>query len=274
MCLQVVGLGYPACLIRRSFAEKGVKFQSGTDEIRFDFISNAPLVDYILSLRAPLAEALDDNDLAESDESDVSDADDDVVFTVRRRPGLRRALRYDEADKEEWLSVPEGRDSWQQFFSDSQVAKLMTESIAIFSAYDHNHNRVRKGKFKLCFKVDGVWRCRCPDFAVRETCVGVLAAAHLERKKEKPLFVEDERVFEVEPGILWVAQDVGVSYQPVYQRADGTVYSSSRGLFLLLLFVLSSCCDIWPCLCVRRCGVVRTSANAQTARKPVHTWPM
>jgi hypothetical protein len=224
--LQVCALPYPAALIRRSLTKQGVTFKCGVDLIAADFATNTPLVDFILSLRAPLsAEGFDEDSELETelDAADLADDGVDEPVVVRRGPGVRRALLYDEADKTEWKTVPEGKDSWQQFFSDSQVAKLVTSNIAIFSAYDNKRSRVLTGKFQLCFKVDGIWRCKCADCAVRETCSHTLSAARLDAKQEKPLFSADDAIYEVEPKILWVVQDTGVSYQPVYQRADLTV---------------------------------------------------
>lgn len=200
-------------------------FICGNTTIQQDFDNNTPLAKYVLSLRAPLAVEHSDNEELGAEGADDSDAEDDQEqrVTVRRRPGLRRALQYDEADKLEWKFVPQGRESWQQFFSDSQVAKLVTPSIAIFSAYDHDKKCVRAGRFQLCFKVDEGWKCRCPVFHVGGFCVQTRAADYLEAKKEPPLFSIDDSIFEVEPGILWIVEDVGVSYQYVYLRADGMV---------------------------------------------------
>lgn len=210
-------------------------FKCGVELIAADFASNTPLVDFILSLRAPLSTEDSDEDSELETELDAADQADDGVderVVVRRAPGVRRALLYDEADQTEWKTVPEGKDSWQQFFSDSQVAKLVTSNIAIFSAYDYKRSRVLTGKFQLCFRVDGIWRCKCDVCAVRETCSHTLSAARLDAKQEKPLFVAEDSIYEVEQGILWVVQDAGVAYQPVYQRADLTVRIQITLLFV------------------------------------------
>lgn len=188
---------------------------------------------HVMGLRVSLA--VDEQDAGQDDEYDPFQDDDTVSadadmaaqpVVVRRQPATRRVFRYEQPeDKPKFQGVPEGPHSWQQFFSDSQVAKLITPRLAIFSAYDIKTHQVRVGRFQLCYKARDGWRCRCSVFAVSECCVQIRAAVRLEAQKDQPMFATEADVMEVEQGVLWAVRGNGVLFEAVYRRLDGSVMS-------------------------------------------------
>lgn len=250
--LQISQLHYHACLIQRSLKGHGVAFHCGSPVIQADLSANKVLIEYILGLRAALGGADSDIDTAELDqEHGPVDAEMNLTQSIEAvakiQPAARRVLRYESGDdsKIPFHGVPEGPGSWQQFFADCQVAKLVSPRMAVVSAYDHENQRVRLGRFQLCYKVKDSWHCRCPAFAVRKSCVCVRAAAHLEQT-EKPMFAAEQAVIEIEPGALWAVQGNGVLFEPVYRQLDATVCQDR--------------CLVDRLLC-RRCGAAQRIAN-------------
>lgn len=165
---------FPACLLQRSIGQQGVAFHSGVPEIEADFSTNLALIEYVLGLRAPLTIGEDKSETTEhlDDAGGGNDAEmaEPNALVVRRKPASRRVFRYEHLGEEKTVfhGVPEGPESWQQFFSDSQVAKLVTPRLAIFSAYDHEKRTPRLGRFQLCYKstMPGAVDARFSLFAV------------------------------------------------------------------------------------------------------------
>jgi hypothetical protein len=224
----------PTCLVTRG--SKGVACDSGNAFIQLDFESNVPFREFVLAMRPALQLRAPDQavQLAGSARNGSSARHN----RARRRIG--RVLKYKSAaEQTRWQGVAEGRDSWRQFFFDSQIAKLVSPKIAILSAYDHKQRKVQVGKFTLCYKGVSGWRCTCPDRSLAAVCVHLQSIWHLEEIKDEPLFDDTAgaAVLEVEPGVLWLVQDQGTSFKAVFLDSDNTVcVMLVRALILLRRF--------------------------------------
>lgn len=214
-CCQIEQVDFPFCLIRRDL--HGVSY-FGPSHIVADFKLNLDLREFILVLAPPIRLSVADVSRARTAPALRSEGESKVDKKTVIGRAARRCKRVTAAELDV-LGVAEGPSSWRQFILNSQIAVLVTSTVAVFNRYDSTTSSVRVGEFQIAYKSGAGWKCGCNS---QSKCFHTQAADFISQR-DGPLFDRSAAIMVVEEGALWLVEDIGVRWQPVYRRSDDTV---------------------------------------------------